>query len=98
MLEIINQVFAIKVKADKNDNTLFNRNLDRIQHEFEALGYQIINPFGKVYKNEMTDVEANVTGSLNSNSKITKVLKPIVYFQNNEGDIKLMQKGIVIVD
>lgn len=98
MLEIINQVFAIQTKADKNDNTLFNRNLDRIQHEFEVLGYQIINPLGKDYKNEMTDVEANVTGSLSRNSKITKVLKPIVYFQNNDGEIQLMQKGIVIVD
>ena len=44
MLEIINQVFSIQLKSNKEDLTLFNRNIDRINHEFEALGFHIINP------------------------------------------------------
>jgi len=98
MLEIINQVFSINSKAIKSEITLFNRNIDRINHELSNLGYQVINPIGKVYKNEMTDLEANVSGELTSHSKITKVLKPIVYYQNEAGENKLIQKGIVIVD
>ena len=97
MLEIINQVFSIQLKSNKEDLTLFNRNIDRINHEFEALGFHIINPLGQTYRNEMTDVEANITGDFNSKMKIVKVLKPIVYKKTNEENT-LVQKGIVIVE
>ncbi|QXP60066.1 hypothetical protein [Olleya sp. HaHaR_3_96] len=97
MLEIINQVFSIQLKSNKEDLTLFNRNIDRINHEFEALGFHIINPLGQTYRNEMTDVEANITGDFNSKMKIVKVLKPIVYKKTNE-ETTLVQKGIVIVE
>ncbi|QCE41992.1 hypothetical protein [Psychroserpens sp. NJDZ02] len=97
MLEIINQVFSIQLKSNKEDLTLFNRNIDRINHEFEALGFHIVNPLGQTYRNEMTDVEANITGDFNSKMKIVKVLKPIVYKKTNE-ETTLVQKGIVIVE
>ncbi len=97
MLEIINQIFSIQLKSNKEDLTLFNRNIDRIYHEFEALGFHVVNPLGQTYRNEMTDVEANITGDLNANMKIVKVLKPIVYKKINEENT-LVQKGIVIVD
>ncbi|AUC77700.1 hypothetical protein [Olleya sp. Bg11-27] len=97
MLEIINQVFSIQLKSNKEDLTLFNRNIDRINHEFEALGFHIINPLGQTYRNEMTDVEANITGDFKSKMKIVKVLKPIVYKKTNEENT-LVQKGIVIVE
>jgi len=97
MLEIINQVFSIQLKSNKEDLTLFNRNIDRINHEFEALGFHIVNPLGQTYRNEMTDVEANITGDFNSKMKIVKVLKPIVYKKTKE-ETTLVQKGIVIVE
>lgn len=97
MLEIINQIFSIQLKSDKENLTLFNRNIDRINHEFEALGYHIINPIGQIYRNEMTDVEANITGDISSKMKIVKVLKPVVYKRTNEENT-LVQKGIVIVE
>ena len=97
MTEIINQIFALHVKMKKDNNDSVNRYLDRIYHEFETMGYQIVNPIGQAYRNEMTDVEANIVGDLNRKSKITKVLKPVIYHvENNE--TKLLQKGIVIVE
>lgn len=96
MKEIINQIFTIEQKSNKENIELFNRNLDRIYHEFEALGYHIINPIGQKYRTEMTDVEANITGEISKNMKIVKVLKPIIY--KEELDRVLVQKGIVIVE
>ncbi|WP_460219812.1 hypothetical protein [Psychroserpens sp. MEBiC05023] len=96
MTEIINQVFALDLRLKKDNNDSANRYLDRIYHEFEAMGFQIVNPIGQIYRNEMTDVEANILGDLNRKSKITKVLKPVIYqVENNE--TRLLQKGIVIV-
>ncbi|WP_397363527.1 hypothetical protein [Olleya sp. R77988] len=97
MLEIINQIFSIQLKSNKENLTLFNRNIDRINHEFETLGYHVINPIGQTYRNEMTDVEANITGDFSGNMKIVKVLKPVVYKKTNEENT-LVQKGIVIVE
>ncbi|MEL0645117.1 hypothetical protein V6251_12050 [Olleya sp. Ti.3.14] len=97
MLEIINQVFSIQLKSNKENLTLFNRNIDRINHELESLGYHVINPIGQTYRNEMTDVEANITGDFNEQMKIVKVLKPVVYKKTNDQNT-LVQKGIVIVE
>ncbi|MFT5749985.1 MAG: hypothetical protein ACI93S_001258 [Ancylomarina sp.] len=97
MTEIINQIVALDSKLKKENNDIGNRYLDRIYHEFEALGFQIVIPLGQIYRNEMTDVEANVIGNLSRTSKITKVLKPVIYqIENNE--TKLLQKGIVVVE
>ncbi|WP_452597044.1 hypothetical protein [Pontimicrobium sp. MEBiC01747] len=97
MLEIINQTFSIALKSKKENLSTFNRNIERIYHEFDALGYHIVDPIGQAYKNEMTDVEANIVGDINGNMSIVKVLKPIVY-KIEEGETKLIQKGIVIVE
>lgn len=97
MTEIINQIFALDLKMKKDNNDSAKRYLERIYHEFEGMGFQIVNPVGQAYRNEMTDVEANILGDLNGKSKITKVLKPVIYhIENNES--KLLQKGIVIVE
>lgn len=97
MTEIINQIVALDSKLKKENNDSGNRYLDRIYHEFEAIGFQIVIPLGQTYRNEMTDVEANVIGELSRTSKITKVLKPVIYqIENNE--TKLLQKGIVVVE
>lgn len=97
MIPIINQIFALEEKAKKEGHDQYNRYIERIYHELELLGYDVINPKGKPYRNEMTDVEANVTSGLTPSSRITKVLKPIVY-QRIDNQIKLVQKGIVIVE
>lgn len=97
MIEIINQIFALESKLQKNGVDDYSRNFDRIANEFKNLNYHVINPIGKSYRNEMTDVEASISGDLNKNSKITKVLKPIIY-EVNGSETSLVQKGIVIVE
>ncbi|MGB3606273.1 hypothetical protein [Psychroserpens sp.] len=97
MVEIINQIFSLDLKLKKENNDSVKRYVDRIYHEFEAMGYKVVNPNGQVYRNEMTDLEASIIGDLSATSTITKVLKPIVYQIDNE-HTKLIQKGIVIVE
>lgn len=97
MTEIINQIFALEQKSKKEEISIFDRQIERIYHEFETSGYHIINPLGQTYKNEMTDVEANITGEIHTNMKIVKVLKPTIY-QVNNNQTELIQKGIVIVE
>ncbi|MGJ8592560.1 MAG: hypothetical protein ACSHXF_08435 [Aquaticitalea sp.] len=97
MTEIINQIFALEQKSKKENISLFDRQLERIYHEFETSGYHIINPLGQPYKNEMTDVEANIVGEIHRNMKIVKVLKPTIYQIKND-QTELIQKGIVIVE
>lgn len=95
MEAIINQLFEIEKKATENNLDLFERNLNRIQHELEELGYKIINPIGNEYDERDASIEANI---LNPNAKkITKVLKPVIYKMQNDNYI-LLQKGIVIVE
>ncbi len=97
MLTIINQVFEISQKAEENEYVTIQRNLKRIFNEFEQKNIIVINPIGRPYKETDTDIEANLSTVLHENSKITKVLKPIVYTRQDEGNT-LIQKGIVIVD
>ena len=97
MIEVINQIFALQTKLIKSENNDYSRYFDRISAEFKQLNFHVINPIGKPYRNEMTDVEASILGDLNKNSKITKVLKPIIYL-TEDNDTKLIQKGIVIVE
>lgn len=97
MLNIINQIFEIAQKSEQNNIQLFERNLNRIQHEFENEGYQIVNPNGRLFKETDTDVEASLAQPLHAKSKIVKVMKPIIY-KSQEGQLVLVQKGIVIVE
>lgn len=98
MNEIINQIFKIREKCSKSEITSLDRSLDRIYFELDQMGYQIIDPLGKIYKNEMTDLDARINGELTDVSKVTKVLKPVIYKKNDEGTLKLIQQGIVIID
>lgn len=95
MEAIINQLFEIEKKATEQNLDVFERNLNRIQHELEELGYKIINPIGNQYDERDASIEANI---LNPNAKkITKVLKPVIYKMQNDNYV-LLQKGIVIVE
>ncbi|MFC6267788.1 hypothetical protein [Frigoriflavimonas asaccharolytica] len=96
MLQIINQVFEIQKKALEQNISLFERNLERIQQEFEDLGFLISNPLGKYYDERDTSLEVNLVGD-SKNPKIVKVLKPAI-FQKDGTDFILMQKGIVIAE
>jgi uncharacterized protein YajQ (UPF0234 family) len=95
MEAIINQLFEIEKKANEQNLDIFERNLNRIQHELEELGYKIINPIGNQYDERDASIEANILNP--SAKKITKVLKPVIYKMQNDNYV-LLQKGIVIVE
>ena len=97
MLTIINQIWEISNKATANNYDSLSRNLRRINTEFEDMGYTLIDPIGRKYKDTDADLEANIATKLHSKSKVVKVLKPIIYCAEN-GQNKLVQKGIVIVE
>jgi uncharacterized protein (UPF0297 family) len=95
MNNIINQIFEINKKASEQNIEVFERNINRIYHELEEMGYKIINPTGTLYDIRDASIEANL---LNENAKkITKVLKPVIYKNENDTFI-LIQKGVVIVE
>ena len=95
MNNIINQVFEMEKKAVEQNIDSFERNLKRIFHEFEEMGYKIVNPIGTNYDERDASIEANI---LNPNArKITKVLKPVIYKIENDA-YSLIQKGVVIVE
>jgi len=97
MLSIINQIWEIQVKSAANGYDGIQRNLRRLESELSELGFTVIDPLGRLYKETDTDIEATISTRLNSDSKVVKVLKPIVYQMENGQNI-LVQKGITIVE
>ncbi len=97
MLSIINQIWEIQLKSATNGYDGIQRNLRRIESELLELGYTVIDPIGRLYKETDTDIEANISTSLHADSKVVKVLKPIIY-QLENGQNVLVQKGITIVE
>jgi hypothetical protein len=98
MVAIINQIFEIQQKLQQRGDNMADRNLKRIYHEFETLGYTVIDPAGRDYKETDTDIEATLSGGLISGMKVTRVLKPIIYHTETGGQNLLVQKGIVIAE
>ncbi len=97
MKEILNQIFDIEQKSEKKDIDIFNRNIRRLYHEIEVLGFVAKNPLGEKYSLERTDIEATLMSDFKPKMKITKVLKPIIFTTTN-GQMQLVQKGVVIVE
>jgi hypothetical protein len=89
-------VFEIEQKLKARDQNPIERNLKRIYHEFEEMGYKIIDPINRPYKETDTDIEASVAGDFKENMVVSRVLKPIIYRQG-ETSTELVQKGIVLV-
>ena len=98
MIAIINQVFEIEQKLLAKSETVADRNVKRIYHELNEMGYQVKNPVGRKYHETDTDLEANLSGPLQGQLTVTRVLKPVIYKKAANGGMELMQKGIVIVE
>lgn len=97
MKEILNQLYEIEQKSEKNNITLFDRNLKRLFHEIEEQGFFIKNPLGEKFSESRTDIDATLMNKLGPKSTITKVLKPIIY--KKDGDqLIIIQKGVAIVE
>jgi hypothetical protein len=98
MLQLINQIFEIEQKLLAKNEILAERNFKRITYELELMGFRILNPIGRRYQETDTDLEVTLSGSLKGALKVTRVLKPVIYQQTENGETLLLQKGIVIVE
>lgn len=97
MCRILNQVFEIEKKSSQSSFDKLERNIDRIKDDFEELGYIIEAPLNVPYDDRRTDVEANITGNGKGRLMITDIIKPIIYFKENNETV-LVQKGVIIVE
>ena len=97
MLNIINQVFEIEQKLKARGENPVERNLKRIYYELEEIGYKVIDPVNRPYKETDTDIEASVSGEFRDNMRVSRVLKPIIY-RTADSATELIQKGIVLVE
>jgi hypothetical protein len=97
LLNMINQLFEIQKKVEKEGYSKIDRNLSRLTEEFENLGFSIINPKGESYDDRRADYAANIVGEKNKGFIISEVIKPIIY-KKEGGSIILAQKGIVIAE
>lgn len=75
----------------------FDRNFRRLFNMFEEEGYMIQDPTGETYSETRTDYEASIAGRISSKLKIVRTIKPIIY-QQKDGTISLLQKGVVIAE
>ena len=57
----------------------------------------IQDPSGEAYSETRTDCEASISGRMGSKLKISRTIKPIIY-QRKDGNIQLIQKGVVIAE
>jgi len=95
---ILNQLHLLKGKCEgKINESQINRHFDRIQQSFQDLGYFMENPIGEPYDLTRLDCEASVAGEETENLKITEVIKPIIYFRDDEGN-QIVQRAVVIVE
>lgn len=98
LLQIINQVHEISRKINELGHfETFKRNLDKFHSLFEDDGYLIQDPTSEKYTESRNDCEASIVGKIHSGMRISKTIKPIVY-QKVNNELKLIQKGIVIVE
>ena len=97
LINIINQLFEIQKKVEKEGYSKIDRNLSRLSEELENLGFNVVNPIGESYDDRRADYTANIIGEKSKGFVISEVIKPIVY-KKEEGSIVLAQKGIVIAE
>ena len=100
LVSLVNQVFEIEQKiAAKNELADVSRNIDRIKNHLDELGYQYHNPINEKYMDTRTDCVASIVGDLvDSNMFISKVIKPVIYFKNEQAPLAIVQKAVVIVE
>lgn len=97
MITIANQLFEIKTKMEKFDYLKIERNVNRLYDELSQNGYEIVDPIGRKYLDTDVSIDATINGDITPDSKVVKVLKPIIY-KEEDGNNQLIQKGIVIVE
>lgn len=94
LIEIINQTFEIEQKLIKDGiEASYTRPLFRIKSALESVGFQIQVPLGEPFHETRTDIEASIVGEISDQMVISRVIKPIIYYNQ-----VLIQQAIVFVE
>lgn len=98
-VQLCNQLAELELKIQQDSNLEgIARNLKRMRHSIGELGYRYHIPMGEAYSEGRTDCEASLLdGAEGKSLQITKVLKPVVY-KDEQGGTLLLQKAVVIVE
>lgn len=98
LCNIINQIHGLESKLmSSEEHQSLNRRFQRIKKHFEEMHLFIHNPIGEDYSETRLDCEASISGESNDHLKIIEVIKPIVYFRN-EQENELIQRAVVIAE
>lgn len=95
-IEIINQIFEIEKKSKSSGIDKFQRNIERLNYLLEAEGYSYHNPIGEKYNETRTDCQATIIND-SKDLYISDVIKPIIYFKDNQGNTTIVQQARVII-
>ncbi len=97
-IQTINTLFDLQNQMASNGHEQqYTRVLDKLTDLFSDSGWHTQNPIDSKYIETRTDIEATIVGKIGDTLKITQVLKPIIYYKDENG-MQLIQKGIVIVE
>jgi len=97
VLNILNNIYEIEQKLLLHgDQGNANRNVEKIKEAFLSEGLFYENPFGQVFKETRTDLDASISGDSTENLVVIEVIKPIIRFGKPELS-QVVQKGIVVV-
>ncbi len=97
-LQLINQIFDLEKKVGKMENgRSIARNINRMKHLVEEMGYQYHNPIAEPYNDTRTDCDATLSGNGSNNLMITEVIKPMISVEVM-GMRQIVQKAVVIVE
>ena len=94
---VANELHDLEYKRNQFNYNKIDRNLRKLRTKLEEAGFVVINPINESYDETRTDCEATIVGDQGKRMRISKVIKPIVYTEEN-GRRTLVQKGIVTVE
>jgi len=98
LCNIINQIHSLEAKLMSSDeHKTLDRRFQRIKKSFEDMNLFIHNPIGEAYTETRLDCEASISGESSENLKIIEVIKPVIYFKN-EDDNEIIQRAVVIAE
>ena len=97
LLVTLNNLYEIERKLKMHGdigNAL--RNVHKIKESFTDEGFFYEDPYGQIFKETRTDLEATISGEGTDNLLVIEVIKPIIRAGTSQFS-HVVQKGIVVV-
>lgn len=96
VLRLINQLHQLQQRLKDGKDPVATRQCERMWRSFEEAGYLVEVPLGQRYDPGRTDLEAEITTSATDGLQIREVIKPVVYWRDQQQAL-LLQRGVVMV-